>query len=47
MERAVLIVDDDHIVCKELGKELRRNYFSTYIAYTGTDALEILNKKKI
>ncbi|MBE3113282.1 MAG: response regulator [Actinobacteria bacterium] len=46
MERAVLIVDDDHIVCKELEKELRRNYFSTYIAYTGTDALEILNKKK-
>lgn len=46
MERAVLIVDDDHIVCKELGKELRRNFFSTYIAYTGTDALEILNKKK-
>ena len=46
MERAVLIVDDDHIVCKELGKELRRNFFSTCIAYTGTDALEILNKKK-
>ena len=47
MERAVLIVDDNRILCKELAKELRRNFFSTYIAYTGINALEILNKKKI
>jgi len=47
MERAVLIVDDSRILCKELAKELRRNFFSTYITYTVIDALEILNKKKI
>ena len=47
MERAVLIVDDSRILCKELAKELRCNFFSTYIAYTVLDALEILNKKKI
>ncbi|TSA58148.1 response regulator [bacterium] len=47
MERTVLIVDDDRMICKELEKELRRNFFSTYSAYTSRDALEMLNKEKI
>jgi len=47
MERTVLIVDDDPIICKQLEKELKRNLFSCYIAHTGIDALEMLDKEKI
>ena len=47
MTREVLIVDDDPVICKELGKELRHNFFSTHIAHTARDALEILNKQQI
>jgi two-component system, NtrC family, sensor kinase len=46
-KRNVLIVDDDVIICNLLEKELLRNYFNTQSANNGTDALKILEKKKI
>jgi len=45
--REVLIVDDDPVICKELGKELRHNFFSTHIAHTAKDALAMLKEQKI
>ena len=47
MKKAVLIADDDRIICKELAKELTRNFFSTYIAHTGREALEVMDKERI
>jgi len=47
MKKNVLIVDDDPGICKGLEEQIRRNFLSTYIAYTGKDALEILSKKRI
>lgn len=44
MERTVLIVDDDPIICSEISKILNRNFFRTYIANTGVDALAVLNR---
>lgn len=35
----VLIVDDDHLICEQLKKELRRNFFHVVTASNGTEAL--------
>lgn len=42
----VLVLDDDRIVREYLERELRRNYFETYAAACGTEALEILSKER-
>lgn len=47
MSRTILIVDDDPTICSELQKELKRNFFPTFIAGNSKDALEILSKNKI
>lgn len=47
MSRTILVVDDDPTTCRELQKELRRNFFPTYVAESSRDALEILSKNKI
>ncbi|WP_319371551.1 response regulator [uncultured Ilyobacter sp.] len=47
MSRRILIVDDDPTICRELQKELKRNFFPTYVAGNSKDAFEILNKNKI
>ena len=47
MSRTILIVDDDPTICSELQKELKRNFFPTFIAGNSKDALKILDKNKI
>lgn len=47
MSIKILIVDDDPIICRELQKELKRNFHPTYTANNSKEALEILNKNKI
>lgn len=45
--RKVLIVDDDRVICKQLAKELKRNFFSTFEASDGKEALEIFGKENV
>lgn len=47
VKRTVLIVDDERTVCEELQKYFRRNFFSTYVAYTGQKALKIAGERNI
>jgi len=46
LSRNVLIVDDDELICKQLSKELARNYFETKIAYNAKTALDILDENE-
>ncbi|MBF0366499.1 MAG: response regulator [Oligoflexia bacterium] len=41
-KKKVLIVDDDVIICDYLEKELKRNYLTTFVAYTGEKALQLI-----
>lgn len=43
----VLIVDDDEIIRTQLEKELKRNFFQTYLSADGSTTLEIFAKEKI
>lgn len=43
----VLIVDDDEIIRRQLEKELKRNFFKTYLSADGKTALETFDKEKI
>ena len=44
---SVLIVDDDRIIREQLGKELKRNFFSTFIAADGETALDLFDREEI
>ncbi|MFP4687154.1 MAG: response regulator [bacterium] len=44
---AVLIVDDDRVIREQLCNELSRNYFKTYQAISGEEALDIFDKKDV
>ncbi len=45
--RKVLIVDDDEIIRRQLEKELKRNFFHTYLSADGKTTLETLAKENI
>jgi len=45
--KTVLIVDDDKIIRKQLEKELKRNFFRTFLAADGKTALEAFSEKQI
>ncbi|MFH1292649.1 MAG: response regulator [Pseudomonadota bacterium] len=45
--KTVLIVDDDRIIREQLQKELKREYFKTFLASDGKTALESLNREEI
>jgi signal transduction histidine kinase len=45
--RSVLIVDDDRIIREQLEKELKRNFFNTFVAADGRSALDVFNQSKI
>ncbi len=45
--RSVLIVDDDRIIREQLEKELKRNFFSTFVAADGKTALDLFDRGKI
>lgn len=47
MVKTILIVDDDPLICETIQKGLKRNFYSTYIANSGKDAIDILNNNKI
>lgn len=44
--RSVLIVDDDRIIREQLEKELKRNFFSTFVAADGKTALDLFDREK-
>jgi DNA-binding response OmpR family regulator len=46
-KRKVLIVDDDAIIRDQLEKELKRNYFETFLAVDGKTALETFSREDI
>ncbi len=46
-KNTILIVDDDSLICDIIDKELKRNFFSTFIANNGKEAFDILNKHKV
>jgi two-component system, OmpR family, response regulator ResD len=43
----ILIVDDEHEICRILSEYLKLKGFETVVAYSGEDALKILKKKNI
>ena len=45
--KTVLIVDDDRIIREQLQKELKREFFKTFLASDGKTALESLNREEI
>ena len=45
--KAILIVDDDDLIRDQLMKELKRNFFNTYIANNGVSALDIIEQEEI
>jgi two-component system NtrC family sensor kinase len=45
--KSVLIIDDDRIICEQLQNELRRNFFTTFLATSGEQALEIYDREDI
>ncbi len=45
--KTVLIVDDDKIIREQLQKELKREFFKTFLASDGKTALESLNQEEI
>ncbi len=45
--RSVLIVDDDRIIREQLEKELKRNFFSTFVAADGKTAFDLFDRGKI
>lgn len=47
MGKNALIIDDDPMVHRALEKELKRNFLTTYVAYSGADALEMMTRVKI
>ena len=46
-KKAVLIVDDDRIIRKQLENELKRDFFETFVAADGKTTLEIFGREKI
>lgn len=44
---AILIVDDEPVICEMIEKELKRSFYSTYIAHCGKEAIEILKNNNI
>jgi len=45
--KTILIVDDDELVRTQLLKELKRNFFNTFIAGNGEEAIGIFNNEDI
>jgi DNA-binding response OmpR family regulator len=45
--KTVLIVDDDKIILEQLAKELKRNFFKTFLAADGKTALETFSQEEI
>lgn len=45
--QTVLIVDDDKIICEQLEKELKRNFFKTFLAADGKTAIETFDRERI
>jgi len=46
-KKTVLIVDDDRIIREQLARELKRNFFQTFLAADGKTALETFSKEEI
>ncbi|KUO70197.1 MAG: two-component system response regulator [Clostridia bacterium BRH_c25] len=47
MDKTVLVVDDDHDIVKLIEKSLRFEQFEVIPAYSGKEALDILNENRI
>jgi DNA-binding response OmpR family regulator len=47
MAERILIVDDDPLLCSLLRMALRRENYDTYEAYSGQNALELLEKQPV
>ena len=45
--KTVLSVDDDKIIREQLQKELKREFFKTFLASDGKTALESLSQEEI
>jgi DNA-binding response OmpR family regulator len=46
-KKTVLIVDDDRVIREQLGKELRRRFFTVLLSADGKTALEAVNQEEI
>lgn len=45
--KTLLIVDDDRVICEQLGKELKRNFFNVLMASSASSGLDILAKENV
>ncbi|MBN1697516.1 MAG: response regulator [Spirochaetales bacterium] len=46
-KKNVLIVDDDKLICRQLEKEVSRQFFNTYVVHNGKSALDLFYTTEI